>query len=58
MIFFSAIKKLLIRSKKESYYNSDHILTTNEKQSLIIGGFLTVFPLIITMAIILINNIG
>lgn len=55
MALYSALKKLSQRKKEQSYYNSNYILTPKEKQSLIIGGFLTIFPLIITSLVLLIN---
>ncbi|NLY85014.1 MAG: hypothetical protein GX077_01515 [Tissierellia bacterium] len=54
MSLFTAIKKLLKRRSK-SYYNSDYILTSKEKQVLMITVFMIFFPIIISTVIILFN---
>ena len=55
MVLLTALKKISKRRKFKSYYNSDYILTVKEKQTIIISGFIIIFPLIITTILILSN---
>lgn len=55
MTFFSAVSKLIKRKNSKSYYNSDCILTVKEKQTLIIGVFLTITPVLALITSILIS---
>lgn len=55
MTLYSALKKIFKRKKQKSYYNSDHILTVKERQSLVIGGVVSVFPIIIATIVLLSN---
>jgi len=53
--FFIGLKKLFLRKKDKGYYNSDYIISTREKQSLIIGFSIIIIPLLIALALISLN---
>lgn len=52
MTFFKTLKKLFKRKKIKGYYNSDDIITPKEKQSLIMGFSIVLFPLLIILILI------
>ncbi|NLY66839.1 MAG: hypothetical protein GX069_04705 [Tissierellia bacterium] len=55
MELISAVRKIVKRKSSKSYYNSDYILTSKEKQTLVITGFVLLFPIIISAIIILLS---
>ena len=55
MALFAAIKKTFLRRKTRSFYNSDFILNSKEKQAILIFGFIAVFPIILFLILLIIN---
>lgn len=55
MTLYRALNKISKRRRSESFYNSDYILTAQEKQSLLILGFMIIFPVIIATIVFLTN---
>lgn len=55
MAFFTAIKKIFLRKKTKSYYNSDFILNLKEKQAILMFGFIGVFPIILFLILLILN---
>lgn len=55
MTFIKAISKLSKRKKKHGYYESSDILTSEEKQSILIVFLSICVPILVASTILLIN---
>jgi len=55
MTIVKAVKKITKRQKRNGYYEASEILTSQEKQSLVVFSLSILVPLFITSMLLLIN---